>query len=120
MKKTAILINGEWFRRCLETALKGLLPHGVTADVMYKNALLAPAQDEELYRLFYYDCPPYQGKETNPIDKATVDFKSLKKFQSRSLFLSETRGSKSHWSRCFPLKECHSQRPSTKTLTLSA
>jgi hypothetical protein len=34
MKKAAILIDGEWFRRSLEVALKGSLPHGVTADVM--------------------------------------------------------------------------------------
>lgn len=91
MKKAAILIDGEWFRRSLEIALKGQLPHGVTADVMYKNARLALAPDEELFRLFYYDCPPYQGKETNPIDKSTVDFRAMKKFQSRSLFLSEMK-----------------------------
>jgi uncharacterized LabA/DUF88 family protein len=91
MKKAAILVDGEWFRRSLEIALKGQLPHGVTADVMYKNALLALGSDEELFRLFYYDCPPYQGKETNPIDKSIVDFRTLKKFQARSLFLSEMK-----------------------------
>src|SRR5436190_11262674 len=91
MKKAAILVDGEWFRRSLENALKGSLPNGVTAEVMYKNALLVLAKDEELFRLFYYDCPPYQGKDTNPIDKSTVDFKSLKKFQARSLFLSEMK-----------------------------
>jgi uncharacterized LabA/DUF88 family protein len=91
MKKAAILVDGEWFRRSLEIALKGQLPHGVTADVMYKNALLALDPNEELFRLFYYDCPPYQGRETNPIDKSTVDFRNLKKFQARSLFLSEMK-----------------------------
>ncbi len=91
MKKTAILVDGEWFRHCLEDALKGSLPNGVTADVMYRNALLALGKDEELFRLFYYDCPPYQGKETNPIDKSKVDFGTSKKFQARSLFLSEMK-----------------------------
>jgi len=57
VKKAAILVDGEWFRRCLEIALKGQLPHGVTADVMYRNALLALAPHEELFRLFYYDFP---------------------------------------------------------------
>jgi hypothetical protein len=51
MKKAAILVDGEWFRRSLDIALKGQLPQGVTADVMYKNALLALAPDEELFRL---------------------------------------------------------------------
>lgn len=89
MKRAAILVDGEWFRRSLDIALKGRLPNGVTADVMYRNALLALSPDEELFRLFYYDCPPYQGKETNPIDKSVVDFKAQKKFQARNLFLSE-------------------------------
>lgn len=90
MKKTAILIDAEWFRIGLQKALGNRLGHaGVTADVMYRNALLALNSDEELYRLFYYDCPPYSGKETNPISKAAVDFSSQSKFYSRSRFLNE-------------------------------
>ena len=96
MKRTAILIDGEWFRLGLSKCLNGFkqpkpaLPHGVTADVMYRNALSAiePAS-EDLYRVFYYDCPPYNGMETNPIDGATVDFKSQKKFHARNVFLDE-------------------------------
>ena len=91
MKKAAILVDGEWFRRTLENALKGQLTQGVTAEVMYNNALLALEKDEELFRLFYYDCPPYDGKETNPIDKTVVDFRNTKGFQSRSLFLSQMK-----------------------------
>ncbi len=54
--KVALLIDGEWLRRRLEDALKGKLPNGVTADVMYRNALLSLTKDEELFRIFYYDC----------------------------------------------------------------
>ena len=91
MKKVAILIDGEWFRRCLESAL-GKLPQGVTADVMYRNCLLAvDKKEEELFRIFYYDCPPYGGRHTNPIDKSVSDFKTQKKFASRSLFISEMK-----------------------------
>ncbi len=65
MKKTAILIDGEWFRRGLQATLPPLPgPHGITADVMYRNALLSlDTTQEELYRIFYYDCPPYAGQE---------------------------------------------------------
>lgn len=90
MKKTAILIDGEWFRRGLQQALKPQLPNGVTADVMYRNALLAiDASVEEIYRIFYYDCPPYEGTETNPIDKSVVKFKNQPKHAARSLFLDQ-------------------------------
>lgn len=37
MKKVAILIDGEWFRRGLDMALKGRLQNGVTAEVLYRN-----------------------------------------------------------------------------------
>lgn len=90
MKKTALLIDGEWFRRGLQATLKTQLPHGVTADVMYRNALLAidPGM-EEVYRIFYYDCPPYEGTETNPIDKSVVKFKTQPKHAARTQFLEE-------------------------------
>jgi uncharacterized LabA/DUF88 family protein len=89
MKKIALLIDGEWFRRRLEESLKDRLPHGVTAEVMYKNALLSLAPDEELFRLFYYDCPPYDGVDKNPIDRSVQDFKGQPKFQARQRFLNE-------------------------------
>jgi hypothetical protein len=91
MKKVAILVDGEWFRRSLESVLKGSLKKGVTADVMYRNCLLVLEKDEELFRIFYYDCPPYGGRHINPIDKSVVDFKVQKKFSSRSLFMSEMK-----------------------------
>ena len=90
MKKTALLIDGEWLRRGLQATLKGQLPNGVTADVMYRNALLAlDSGAEEIYRIFYYDCPPYDGTEANPIDKSVVKFKSQPKHAARTLFLEE-------------------------------
>lgn len=90
MKRTAILIDGEWFRRGIQATLKGLLPQGVTADVMYRNALLAiDPTAEEVYRIFYYDCPPYEGTEVNPIDKSVIKFKSQSKHAARTLFLEE-------------------------------
>jgi uncharacterized LabA/DUF88 family protein len=92
MKQVAILIDGEWFRRKLDFALKGKLPHGVTADVMYRNALLGIDQNtEEVFRIFYYDCPPYEGIETNPIDQSKLNFKTEAKFRARDRFLREMK-----------------------------
>jgi hypothetical protein len=90
-KKAAILLDGEWFRKGLDTALKGKLPYGVTADVMYRNAMLALGKDEELFRLFYYDCPPYSGKETNPINRVIEDFEKQPKHQARTRFIKELK-----------------------------
>ncbi len=88
-KKTALLIDGEWFRKRLEEALVGKLPNGVTADVLYKNAVSCLDTDEDLFRIFYYDCPPYGGVDTNPIDQSIVKFKEHSKFAARQRFLNE-------------------------------
>jgi len=88
-KKIALLVDGEWLRRRLEDALKGKLPNGVTADVMYRNINQIVEADEEIFRIFYYDCPPFDGIETNPIDQSRVEFKTQGKYQARHRFLSE-------------------------------
>jgi uncharacterized LabA/DUF88 family protein len=91
MKKTAILIDGEWFRRGLQATLTALPgPHGITADVMYRNALLTlDNAQEELYRIYYYDCPPYSGQEVNPISRVPMNFKTQPKHHARTMFLNE-------------------------------
>jgi uncharacterized LabA/DUF88 family protein len=91
MRKVALLVDGEWFRRRLDDALTSKLPHGVTADVMYRNAISVLAKDEEIFRLFYYDCPPFDGVETNPIDGTKIEFKKLPKYAARHRFLYEFR-----------------------------
>jgi uncharacterized LabA/DUF88 family protein len=89
MKKVALLIDGEWFRRRLEDALNGKLPNGVTADIMYKNAMQCVDGTEEIFRIFYYDCPPYDGVDKNPIDGSVQDFKTHAKYRARQRFLNE-------------------------------
>jgi uncharacterized LabA/DUF88 family protein len=92
MKRVAILIDGEWFRRRLNDGLQGQLgPDGLTAQVMYQNALsVLDTSCEELLRLFYYDCPPYEGApELNPLDKSKYHHASTPKARSRHRFLAE-------------------------------
>jgi len=88
-KKVALLVDGEWLRRRLEDALKPKLTHGVTADMMYRNIIQIVQEDEEIFRIFYYDCPPYDGNETNPIDQSKVEFRTQGKYQARHRFLNE-------------------------------
>lgn len=88
-KRTAILIDGEWFRIALENELRGQLLHGVTAEIIYRNALKGVVEDEEVHRIFYYDCEPHGGKTTNPISRKTVDCTSPQKVSARSRFFAE-------------------------------
>lgn len=93
MLKTALLVDGEWFRRQLDSAFKAASvtpPHGVTADIMYRNALsqLIPGE-ERLQRFYYYDCPPFEGVAQNPINGETVDFSKSSKTRARRLFMRD-------------------------------
>lgn len=88
-KKAALLIDGEWFRIALRNAFSANIQNGVTADLMYKNAVSVIGADEEIQKIFYYDCSPYEGKEKNPISGSSVDFKTLPIFGPRTQFLKE-------------------------------
>ena len=89
MKTVAILVDGEWFRIVISENLGNSLKHGVTAEVLYKNACLAVAKEEEIFRIFYYDCEPHAGKATNPVSKKTVDCTPAPKLSSRRRFFGE-------------------------------
>lgn len=88
-KKVAILIDGEWFRVALENDLRGRIPVGITAAIIYANALQVVEAQEEVYRIFYYDCEPHCGKTTNPISRQLVDCTSPQKKTARMRFFSE-------------------------------
>jgi len=75
-KKTAILVDAEWFRKILRAELSlppapvpssvsaaKPRPFVITADVFYKNAcLVLDSSEEELYRLFCYDSEPFANQ----------------------------------------------------------
>jgi uncharacterized LabA/DUF88 family protein len=84
---TAILIDGGYFVK----RFRAIEPHNAynaerAADCIFRWAVahltyrVAPRlgeqrpQRRELYRVFFYDCPPLQKKLHNPISKKSVDF----------------------------------------------
>jgi uncharacterized LabA/DUF88 family protein len=88
--KVAILIDGEWFRIALSERLGvALRPRGVTAEVIYKNALLAVQKGESVIRIFYYDSVPHVGRTRNPISKQSVPCISPEKINARHRFFYE-------------------------------
>lgn len=75
MSKTAILVDGGFYRkRCKK--LWGLHTPQETADglVTYVRRHLREHQIEhELYRIFYYDCPPVDKQVYHPLLSGTVN-----------------------------------------------
>jgi uncharacterized LabA/DUF88 family protein len=85
MKKIALLIDGEWFRRTLQNNLAV----AITADVIYRNAMGVAQADEEVFRLFFYDSIPHEGREKNPISKKVIDYSVSSGNIARKRFFKE-------------------------------
>ena len=71
MKKVAVLIDAGFLKMVVKRTLtRHIKPEEVV--VLAKN-LIAPAK-EELFRIFYYDAPPYNKTLRNPIDGIETDY----------------------------------------------
>lgn len=79
---TAILIDGAYFVKRFRAVMPGASHDAEkAADAAFQYALahLEPTHRKEknrhdLYRIFFYDCPPLAKKLQNPIDKKGCDF----------------------------------------------
>lgn len=88
MKKTAILIDGEFFSIALRHQLN--LTRRPTAEEIYQHALkLADAETEEIWRVFYYDARPSTGRAWHPVTKEAIELSDQAPAKARSRFLSK-------------------------------
>jgi len=74
--RTAILVDGGFYRRRFQM-LVGDIDPVMRADELYKYCwkhLKENDQKHELYRIFYYDCPPMDKNVYHPFLKKQVDF----------------------------------------------
>ena len=85
MKKTALLIDGGWFSKGLGKILR-LPSRWPNAAQVVKNARAVLEADEELFRIFYYDCEPFDREVTNPVDGSKVDYKLMPAYSARKQF----------------------------------
>jgi len=71
MKSIAILLDGGYVRHQLYLLLGN---RHATADDIIDLSRAICVKDEDLFRIYYYDCPPHEGRATNPLLKSPVDF----------------------------------------------
>ncbi|MEA3447598.1 MAG: NYN domain-containing protein [Bacteroidota bacterium] len=96
IKKTAILVDGGFFLKRYRSInrIKKLDPKK-TANDLWEMCLyhLTQAKGEifDLYRIFYYDCAPYEKKHYNPITGKIIDFSKTEQNQFQSEFLNELK-----------------------------
>ncbi len=86
MTKTAILIDGGFYRKRARK-LWGMKSAKDRADELNKYAFRHIEEkkdgscDRELYRIFYYDCPPVQSVVYHPLLKTNVEFGKKETYQ---------------------------------------
>lgn len=81
-KRVAVLMDGGFVS-------KSIKPHADPNSQAGRIIKLAEAcleSDEELFRIFYYDCAPYGGKRTD-LQGNQVDFKLKKQFEYQTALL---------------------------------
>ena len=68
MNRTAVLLDGGYVRK----RLRKLLKRYPTASDVNQLARQCLKQDESLFRIYYYDSPPYPSELKNPISGESV------------------------------------------------
>lgn len=75
--KTAILVDGGFYRRRAFQAFGDVTPDKRADELIRycKRHLTTHGESAELYRIFYYDCPPMERQIYHPLKKSTVNLK---------------------------------------------
>ena len=88
MKKTAILIDGEFFSIALRHDLE--LGRRPSAAEIYQHARqLADESTEEIWRIFYYDAYSSGGRAWHPVTRELIELSETGPAKARARFLSE-------------------------------
>lgn len=90
MSKTAILVDGGFYRRKFEKGGQHTPREAADALIRYcYRHLKERYADHELYRIFYYDCRPCGKKIFHPLHNRTIDFSKSDHYKWMEQFLNE-------------------------------
>lgn len=91
--KTAILVDGGFYRRRAQAVFgdKSAEDRAVELTNYCKRHLNTHGEDNDLYRIFYYDCAPSAKRIYHPYLKQQVDLGKTDLFEWTTLFLNELK-----------------------------
>ena len=90
MSKTAILVDGGFYRRKFEKGCKHTPKEAADALITYcYRHLKEHYAEHELYRIFYYDCKPCSKKIFHPLHNRTIDFSKTENYKWMTEFLQQ-------------------------------
>ena len=95
VSKIAVLIDGGFYRRRAQALQGEKTPEERRKELMnYCYKRINDTKDHQkydLYRIFYYDCPPMEKKVYHPLLKRTVDFSKSELYRWMTDFLGELK-----------------------------
>lgn len=92
--KTAVLIDGAFYRKRAKHFNGSCTPEERAEELwQFCLALLKYDKNEyrDLYRVFYYDCPPIGKNIFDPVSKKTIDLSKSDEYQWMTDFLEELK-----------------------------
>lgn len=91
--KTAILVDGGFYRRRAQACIgeKSAKERAYELDNYCRRHLKETHAWHELYRIFYYDCPPMTKKVFHPQLNRTVDFSKTNLYTWTNAFFNELK-----------------------------
>ena len=91
--KTAILVDGGYYRKRVGQNWKSHTPEeSAEALIQYcRRHLREHDIHHNLYRIFYYDCPPFDKQVYNPLTGKTFDFSKTDDYIRMNSFLNELK-----------------------------
>lgn len=91
--KTAILVDGGFYRRRAQNALGEISAQARASELAHycKRHLESYGEHNQLYRIFYYDCPPASKRIFHPFLKTQIDLSKTDLFQWMNQFLNELK-----------------------------
>ena len=91
--KTAILVDGGFYRRRAQSVFGDKTAEERTVELTNycKRHLNTHGEDNDLYRIFYYDCAPSKKRIYHPFLKQQVDLGKTDLFEWTTTFLNELK-----------------------------
>ena len=91
--KTAILVDGGFYRRRAFTAYGDKTPKERADELVEycRRHLRLHGEKSELYRIFYYDCPPMIRQVYHPLLKRTIDYSKSSMYSWSIDFFNELK-----------------------------
>ena len=91
--KTAILVDGGFYRRRAQNALGEISAQARATELAAycKRHLESYGEHNQLYRIFYYDCPPSSKRIFHPFLKTQIDLSKTELYLWMNQFLNELK-----------------------------